>query len=280
MSFRHARIIQQTNCSYGVAGIVNLMPSLQLRQAEVKQAIFILEDQAPVLFKRLPILICNEDWSPDFFSDALNFCPRFIGLHANNCRYAVFQDACLFMGDGGQRVSKILLVIIINGGDDRKCGLCNYICCIEPAAQTHFKNEIIGRGSGESQKCGGGCDFKECNWRIAIGNFTFFQQSRQFLLSNCFTGHIDALMKFHEVGRGVAVNFQSRLLKSGFDVGNGRTLAVGSRHMNDWRQFAFRISQPGKNPLHALKAEIDDLGMQRQEPVQYGITARQDITRR
>jgi hypothetical protein len=50
--------------------------------------------------------------------------------------------------------------------------------------------------------------------------------------------------------------------------------------MDDRRQFIFRICQTRKNSLHALKAEIDDLGMQRQEPVQYGITARQDTTRR
>jgi hypothetical protein len=50
--------------------------------------------------------------------------------------------------------------------------------------------------------------------------------------------------------------------------------------MNDGGQFVFRISQPRENPLHALKAEINDLGMQRQQSIQYGITARQDITRR
>ena len=76
------------------------------------------------------------------------------------------------------------------------------------------------------------------------------------------------------------MNLESSLLENGSDIGNGGALAVGSRHMNDRRQFFFRVSQPRQNPLHALKAEIDDLGMQREQPVQYGITARQDITRR
>ena len=98
MHFRHARIIQQADRRYGVASIVNLMPSLQLWQAEVKQAIFILEDQASVLFEGLPILVCNEDRSPNFLGDALNFCPRLVGLRANNCRDALFQDAALFHG--------------------------------------------------------------------------------------------------------------------------------------------------------------------------------------
>ncbi len=39
-------------------------------------------------------------------------------------------------------------------------------------------------------------------------------------------------------------------------------------------RFFFRVSQPRQNPLHALKAEINDLGMQGEQPVQYGITAR------
>jgi hypothetical protein len=118
VGFGYAPIIQQTNCSYGIAGIINLMATLQVGKAQVKQAIFILKDQAPMLFEGLPILICNKDWSPNFFSDTFNFCPCFIRLNADDCGHSGFQDACLFMGDGGQRVPEILLVIIVNGGDD------------------------------------------------------------------------------------------------------------------------------------------------------------------
>ena len=118
MGFRHARVIEQANCRNGIAGIVDLMASLQLRQAEVKQTIFILKDQAPVLLKGLPILIGNEDRSANSLGDALDFGPRLVGLRANDCRDALLQDARFFMGDGGQRVAEILLVIIVNGGDD------------------------------------------------------------------------------------------------------------------------------------------------------------------
>ena len=76
------------------------------------------------------------------------------------------------------------------------------------------------------------------------------------------------------------MNLEARLFEDGSDVSNGRTLAIGSRHMNDRRQFFFRVSQLRKNPLHALKAEINDFGMQGEQPVQYGVTTRQDIIQR
>ena len=76
------------------------------------------------------------------------------------------------------------------------------------------------------------------------------------------------------------MNLETGLLENGPDIGNGGTLAVGAAHVNDRRQFFFRVSQPRQNPLHALKAEINDLGMQGEQPVQYGITARHGIIQR
>ena len=76
------------------------------------------------------------------------------------------------------------------------------------------------------------------------------------------------------------MNLEARLLENGPNIGNGGALAVGSRDVNDRRQFFFRMSQPRQNALHALEAEINDLGMQGEQPVQYGITARQDIIQR
>ena len=73
---------------------------------------------------------------------------------------------------------------------------------------------------------------------------------------------------------------KTSLLENGFDIGNRGTLAVRPGHVDDWRQFILRVSQQFKNPHHALKTEIDDLGMQQQQPVQYGITARQGVTQR
>ena len=176
--------------------------------------------------------------------------------------------------------AEILLVIIVNGGDDGERRLGNDIGCIEPAAEAHFKNEIVGRGSREGEKRRRRGDFEKGDGRVAIGGFAFLQQGRQLLLGDGFAGHINALVKFHEVGRGIAMNLEARLLENGPDIGNGGALAVGSGHVNDRRQVFFRISQQRQNPLHALKAEINDLGMQGEQPVQYGITARHGIIQR
>ena len=47
--------------------------------------------------------------------------------------------------------------------------------------------------------------------------------------------------------------------------------------MNDGWQMVFRVSQLLQDMGHAIKAEIDDFGMQRQQPVQYFITAQLHI---
>jgi hypothetical protein len=178
VQFRNALIVEQADCSNSIAGIVDLMAALELRQAQIKQAIFILEDQSAMLLKGLPILVGNEDGSAGPFSDAFNFCPRFIGLHADDCGNVFLQDARFLMGDGSECIPEILLMVIVNGCNNGKYGLCNDIGCIKPAAQAYFKNEKVCRSAREGQKRRRRGDFKKSNCGVAIGNFAFFQQGR------------------------------------------------------------------------------------------------------
>ena len=46
--------------------------------------------------------------------------------------------------------------------------------------------------------------------------------------------------------------------------------------MNDWRQMPFGLAKLRQDALHAVKTEVDDLGMQRQKPGQDGVSCSQD----
>ncbi len=55
---------------------------------------------------------------------------------------------------------------------------------------------------------------------------------------------------------------------------DGRALAVGAGDMDDRRKIAFRMPDRREQPPNAIEREVDQLGMQRQEPRDDGIDGR------
>ena len=80
------------------------------------------------------------------------------------------------MGNLGQGFAQVLLVVIINCGDDRDFDLLRHVGGVKPAAEPHFQHQIIRRfpREGEEGRC---CGYLEKGNRpVAIGRLTFFQQ--------------------------------------------------------------------------------------------------------
>ncbi len=78
--FRNARIIEQADRGNGVAGIVDLVAALQLRQGQIEQAALILKDKPAMLLKGLPVLIGDGERRAGPFGDAFDLGPRLVGL--------------------------------------------------------------------------------------------------------------------------------------------------------------------------------------------------------
>src|SRR5436190_145359 len=80
--------------------------------------------------------------------------PRLIELRRADPRYERLQYAGFLTCDLGQRVAQILLVIIVDGGDDADRGLQDHIGGIEPAAKAHFEDEIVRRRACKGEEGG------------------------------------------------------------------------------------------------------------------------------
>ena len=142
------------------------------------------------------------------------------------------------------------------------------------AAQPHFQQQIVRRGPAEGEEgCSGG-DLEEGDGLAAIGRFAFFQKGCEIGLGNQRARHPDALMEPHQMRRGVGMNRQACRFHHVAEIGNRRTLAIGAGHMDDRRQLALGMAKDRQKPLHAPQAEVDDLGMQREQPRQDGIAER------
>ena len=101
-----------------------------------------------MLLEGLPVLVGDGSIGAHALGRPLDHRARFVGLDADDGGPATLQDAGLFAGDQGQRVAQILLVVVVDGGDDRECRLVDDIGCVEPAAQAHFQQQIVGRACG------------------------------------------------------------------------------------------------------------------------------------
>ena len=125
----------------------------------------------------MPILTTYESGCLHALGLANDRSTRFIGLIADDDGGIFLDDACFFARNGGQRVAQILLVIIINGRDDAHLGLRDHIGGIQPAAQSYFKKQIIGRLTREGEESSNRGDLEKSDGFTIIGGFTLFQKS-------------------------------------------------------------------------------------------------------
>ena len=129
----------------------------------------------------LPILPRDVKRGPHALAHALDLGSRLVRLHADDGRHATLQDAGLLMRDEAQRIAQILLVVVVDGGDDRHGGI-NDIRCIEPAAEAHLEDEVISRRAAVGEEGGRGGDFEEGDRKTAVHLFAFLQQCGEVCL--------------------------------------------------------------------------------------------------
>ena len=63
-------------------------------------------------------------------------------------------------------------------------------------------------------------------------------------------------------------------LEAGAQHGDDRALAVGAGDVDDRRQPALGMAERGEQPLDAAEREVDDLGVERGQPVEDAVGGR------
>ena len=108
----------------------------------------------------------------------------------------------------------------------------------------------------------------------AVGGLAALEQRGERVLVDQAAGEADALVEAGEVRRGVDVDAGAAGLEAGAQRGDDRALAVGAGDVDDRRQPALGMAERGEEPLDAAEREVDDLGVQRRQPVEDRVAAR------
>ena len=180
------------------------------------------------------------------------------------------EDAGLLARDVGERDAQLVGVIHRDRHDHVERRPRDNVGGVEPAAETDFQDDGVGRMLGEGQEGGGRRDLEIGDRVAGIDALRMLQAIDQLPLGNraCLavgTGKLDALVEAHEMRRGVDVHALAGGLQHGFQKGCERALAVGAGDVNHRRQAILRIAELGQQRLDTAERKVDQPRMQRLE---------------
>ncbi len=143
-------------------------------------------------------------------------------------------------------------MVEVNGRDDTEQRTLDNIGRIQNTAQPDLDNGQISRRFRHGQKTRCRRAFKHGGLaaRCGHGLFDAIKDAVQMFVGNQRARQTDALVETHQMRRGIGMHLQTRRLGNGADQGNGRSLAVGPRHMDDRRQSVLRMAQCRAKSLH------------------------------
>src|SRR5690606_31146725 len=101
----------------------------------------------------------------------------------------------------------------------------------------------------------------------------FLQRRIQFSRRNQLAREANALVEAYEMGRIIDMHRLAGSFEESAEIGNGRTLGIGPRHMDRGRQVVLRIARLFQERQHAIQAQIDQLWMQPRQAFQNGVGA-------
>ena len=163
-------------------------------------------------------------------------------------RRAGLDDRSLFACDLRDGIAQHLHVVERDRGDHADLGGPDHIGRVAPAAKPGFEHDNIALLFDEIQKSKRSRELKRAD-RLTRRQLYAFARNRHPLGKAGQVGvrdhhavHPDALIKLHEIGRGVQPHAQPRRAQRGRDHARGRALAVCARQMDEL-QPVLRIAQ-------------------------------------
>src|SRR5262245_63650605 len=127
----------------------------------------------------------------------------------------------------------------------------------------------------EQEEARSGRDLEHGDRSGGIGTLAFLEHGGEFLVRHQYAlarpAQPEPLVEAHEMRRGINMHAQARRFEDRADERDGRALSIGPGDMNHRRQLAFRMPDRGQQPPHAIERKIDQLGVQREQPLDDGI---------
>src|SRR5437763_6242876 len=158
------------------------MAAQKHRQRQIEETVLVLEYQPPVLLVHLPVLVGDEKRSARRLACTLDLTARLVGLSADDAGNSGLHNAGLLMGDRRQRITEMLLMIVVDGRNDGKRRSCHHIGSIEASAEADFEEHIVGSLTGESEECRRRRDLEEGDGLAAICHLALLEQAGKMAL--------------------------------------------------------------------------------------------------
>ena len=170
---------------------------------------------------------------------------------------AGLDDAGLGGGDVRQRGAQKGGVVHAHGGEDGNLRHVDDVGGVQRAAQAHLQHHDVAGLLPEIQQGDGGDKLKfggVLRHGLRRGADPL-RQGGQGLVGDHLSVHLDALVKGHQVGRGVQPHPVSGGPENGRQTGAGAALAVGARHVDEF-QPPLGVSQGVEQRPDAAQARL------------------------
>ncbi len=103
---------------------------------------------------------------------------------------------------------------------------------------------------------------------VLAGRKAGIEDAAQMRLVDQRPGQPDALVEAGEMRRGVDMRPQPRAFEARADHRDGRSLAVGARDMDHWRDAPLWVAERVEDAPHPVQRQVDDLRVERHHPVE------------
>ena len=174
----------EARCGDGIAGIVDLVASVEPWQRQVEQPLGRLEDQPPMLLEGIEVAPGHVKRRAKLFRLPPDDSESFALLPAHNARHARLDDAGLLAGNLGQCLAKEGDVVDRDRRDGREQRLRHDIGRVEPSPQARLEQQKIGWRLGEGEKCRRRRDLEQRDQLSVIGGLRAGEAIDQYLLAD------------------------------------------------------------------------------------------------
>ncbi len=139
--------------------------------------------------------------------------------------------------------------------DAADCRRRDHVGGVEPAAKADLDDCRVGGLADESEQRRSRGDLEEAGIDAARCIQHLGEQLRQRNVLDQRAGKADPLVEAHQMRARINMRLEPRRLDRGAEEGAGRALAVGPGDVEDRRQVALRIAEPGEEGGDALQAK-------------------------
>jgi len=156
-------------------------------------------------------------------------------------------------------------VIEVDAGDNGHIPI-EYVHRIEPSAESDFEDGDVNAGIDEPGHGSQRTEFEIGQRGIATRRPDFFERRDQFGIAGLLSGNPYPLVVAQQMRRSIEAGFVTGGQKNGFQIGTGRTLAIGTRDDNERERRGKSECRP--DLAHPIKPQCNSIGMHLLQPRQ------------